>query len=460
MSPMLTRPSVARLVVVAALASLTPWCVGCEPRQPVSVPSAPPVDRLVIVTPHNEATRTVFEDAFFDWHQEQYGGYIAIEWVAYGTPQCVRFVREAGRPDFIPAGRPIPDVFFGGGPLDHDIIAEMGLSLPVDLEDVEAQLPAEIAGIKTRDAQTRWHASALAGFGLLVAQRACDLRDIEPPASWADLGDPRFYSWLSVADPERSGSNRQCLLLILQKYGWDEGWGIIMRIAANSRALAASSTDVIRNVVSGNCLAGFCVNFNALRQVELHGAAVAYVVPQDASTISADPVSVLTYAQHPTIGKRFVQFCLSDAGQAAWGYKAEHRGGRGNTLFRYPIHPAIYTEHQAELSVTDNPYESASIVPLVAELERQRSRIVGPLLLAACGDNHIRLQQCWRQVIDAGMPQAALDELLKPVMSESEAYKLGDQYHADRDAAVALFQDWAERFRQKYARVESLLSGS
>lgn len=434
---------------------------GCEKPPVVKIPAEPKVEQFAVVTPHNQMIRSVFAEAFSDWHKEKYGSYVQIQWVAAGTPQCVEFVQEAGRPEFIPAGRPLPDVLFGGGPLDHELIADQGLSRAVDLSTVESDLPAVIMGLATRDPQNRWHSSALSGFGILVADKSCRQRGIAAPTSWEDMSDPRFYGWLAIADPQRSGSNRQCLLMILQKYGWEQGWGIILRIAANCRALAGSSAEVISSVSTGNCLAGFCVNFNALRQIEQRGDDIlSYVVPADANAITPDPISVLTYALHPEIGERFARFCVSEAGQRIWSFKAELRGGYGNTLFRYPINHRFYSEHRDKLGVRDNPFEMSLVLPQDHELEKRQSHVVGPLLLAACEDNHVMLQRCWRKIIDAGMPEAALAELLTPIVSESEAYELGAKARARRAATEALIKGWSELFRQKYERVEGLLAGS
>ena len=435
--------------------------IGCTKPPPVNIPAEPKAKELVVVTPHNELIRSAFENAFSEWHKEKHGRFVQIQWVAAGTPQCVQYVKEAGRPDFVPTGRPIPDVLFGGGPFDHQTIADQGLSRPVDMGEVEADITAALKGIPTRDPQNRWHSSALSGFGILVAEKSCRQRGIALPASWKDLADPRFYGWVAIADARRSGSNRHCLLTILQKYGWDEGWGINLRIAANCRALAGGSAEVVRNVSTGSCLAGFCVNFSALREIEQRGEGVlAYVTPSDANAITPDPVSVLTYALHPGIGERFARFCVSDAGQRIWAFKAQFRGGHNDTLFHYPIRPAFYTEHREMLGVSENPFEMPSILPVDLELEKKWSPVIGPVLQAACGDNHVMLQRCWQGIIDSGMNQAALAELLKPVVSESEAADAAAGYQSGGEGAEALVRDWSERFKQKYERVEGILAGS
>ena len=101
----------------------------------------------------------------------------------------------------------------------------------------------------------------------------------------------------------------------------------------------------------------------------------------------------------------------------------------------------------------------ASILPLDQELERKQAQVIGPLLLAACGENHILLQRCWQKIIQTGMNAAILAELTQPIVSETEAYELGARYQQGGEAAEALMNDWSNRFREKYERVEAMLAG-
>ncbi len=442
----------------AALVVLGLVMVGCDKPAEVHTPARPHIDTLVVATPHNEIIRNVFAEAFSNWHKKHHGNYVQIRWIHAGTPQCVEYVRETGRPGSVPEGRAIPDVLFGGGVLSHRTIAEQGLSVPMAMADIEANLPLELKGTQARDPENRWHSSALSNFGILVARQATQQWGIDLPRSWVDLADQRFYGWIAIADPQRSGSNEQCLLTILQKYGWEKGWGIILRIAANCRALAQGSDEVINNVCSGSCLAGFCVNFNALRQIQQYGSDVlAYVTPADANAISPDVLSVLTYAQHPKIAERFARFCVSESGQKTWGFKAEFRDGQTKTLFHYPIDPNFYVEHRDKLSVPDNPFEMDSILAVDQELQNRQAVAMGPLLLAACGSNHVALQRCWRKIIASGMNEAALAELLKPIVTEARAYEMGKKYQKGGEAADAVLSEWSKLFSEKYERVNGML---
>jgi len=73
--------------------------------------------------------------------------------------------------------------------------------------------------------------------------------DSSPPATWHDLGEPRFFQQIAVADPTKSGSINKCFEMIIQESmaeavekdklngkttGWADGLNLIKRIAANS----------------------------------------------------------------------------------------------------------------------------------------------------------------------------------------------------------------------------------
>jgi hypothetical protein len=246
--------------------------------------------------------------------------------------------------------------------------------------------------------------------------------------------------------------------IILQKYGWDKGWGLILRIAANARALALTSEEAIQSTTSGNCLAGLSVNFNALRAVEEQGQGLlTYVNPADASAITPDVLTVLAYGSHPEVAERFVRFCVGDDGQQCWGFKAEARGGYQDSLYRYPINPKFYAEHKDQLCVPDNPLDMQSILALDQKLEQQQAAVVAPLFMAACGEHHVKLQELWRRIIDAGLPADALAEFEKPVIAEKEAHERIPDLQQGGEAAATVTKAWSDLFKQRYEKVLSML---
>jgi len=479
------RPSSihGRLFLLSAvlLPPSVPACKQNEVPQARIEPGPPPLP-LVVLTPHNEIIREAFERGFGEWHLREHGRPVVIRWVSMGTPQCLRYVEEAASNNELAVRGKVPDLMFGGGVTEHRELAERGFARKLTAAvPEETAIPKSLRGAPLVDDAGRWHATALSDFGIFFNRKACHERGLPEPAAWEDLASPAYYGWVAVADPTRSGSNRFCLDLILQRYGWEQGWGLILRLAANARTLLPGSTAVLENVSSGMCLAGLSVNFAALQEVAAdEGWHLAYVTPVGASAITPDVITILSYASSPELAERFVRFCLSDAGQAFWGVQAGSGAPDGTsgeappattvyeTLYRYPVVPAAYQKFAGRLSVPDNPFERTTDLVIDMDLEQKQARIVGPLLLAACGENHILLQKAWKAVIDAGLPLTpgvkglpaeALAELTRPPFDEKTAYELGLRFEKGDDAS-GLAADWSAAFRAKYEKVISLAGGT
>jgi len=462
-----------RFILSAVLLPLSiPACKQDRVPQARIDPGPPPLP-LVVLTPHNEVIRDAFERGFGEWHLREHGRPVVVRWVSMGTPQCLRHVEEAASNNELAVRGLVPDLMFGGGITEHRQLAERGFARKLTASvPEETAIPKSLRGAPLVDDAGRWHATALSDFGIFFNRKACQERALPEPATWEDLASPAYFGWVAVADPTRSGSNRFCLDLILQRYGWEQGWGLVLRMAANARTLLPDSTAVLANVSSGMCLAGLSVNFAALQEVAAdQGRHLAYVTPAGASAITPDVITILSYASSPELAERFVRFCLSDAGQALWGVQAApaHPEGKSGepplgaaiyqTLYRYPVVPAVYERFAGHLSVPDNPFERTTDLIVDMNLEQKQARIVGPLLLAACGDNHILLQKAWKAVIDAGLPAEALAELTRPPFDEKTAYELGVR-HENSAEASSLSADWSAAFHAKYEKVLSLTGGT
>lgn len=445
------------------------WCLAvilvgfstgaCTPDQPegkTAKPAAP--ERLVVITPHSPLIRELFNIGFSHWHYKKYGTYADIHWLAMGTVECLDYINRVASEGTSAEARRVPDLMFGGGITDHALLAERGQARPIEIQKLASGIPETVQGLPTRDPQGRWQATALSGFGIVYHKQACAERKIPAPGTWADLARPEYYGWVSMADPNRSGSNRQCLTLIVQSLGWEQGWATILLTAANCRALLLHSSDVISDVSAGVALAGFSVSFSAMQEIESRGAdRLAYVNPPGATAITPDLITVLEVASHPKLATRFLEYCLSDEGQALWGFRAEARQGYRDTLYRYPVRPAIYETYGDKLALRENPLTEKTDFTLDIQAARQQSEIIAPLLLAACGDNHILLQECWKRIIDAGLPPEAVAELTRVPFDEKTAYELGETITAGGPQAEALQKEWSAAFRAKYEQILSAL---
>jgi ABC-type Fe3+ transport system substrate-binding protein len=423
-----------------------------------AVPARLPAEEfdLEIITPHYEGIQAEFERGFV----RQLGRPLKIRWIRKGTGEIIQQLdaqEKAGK-----GGSFGLDVFFGGGVPDHDLAASKGYLEKANLpEEVLAAIPSEIAGVANYDARHLWLGSALSAFGILKNKRGLANQNLPDVTTWADLGDPRMFSWVVISDPRKSASVRVCYELILQQYGWEKGWPLLMQIAANARVITAASSDVPNEVATGNVLAGPCIDFYAFGRVAEAGPDVlAYINPTGGSAITPDPISMLRKPPHRELAEKFIAYVLSPAGQKLWVFPVGAAGGpTEHALYRMPVRPDVCAQVAAGTTPIKDPYAEAAagtFRKMDGELQRKRNKLVGELMGAALIDLHTELKDAWKALNDGGRKPEALAEWNKLPFSEAEGLDAAKKLEAADHDAKKLTRDWTKLFKDKYERVKKL----
>lgn len=438
-------------------ASVLMGCDGANAQQPSAPP--PRAEQLTIVTPHNDNICETFARAFTEWYHERHGTTVIVNYVRRGTPECVEYIYEAYGDRNETYGGKRADVFFGGGVREHRLLSERDMSVAIDLGDALANIPETVAGVATRDADKHWYATGLSSFGLLVNRDLCEKHGIHPPSTWTDLADPRFYSWVGLADPSRSGSHRLALVLVLQKQGWEQGWGAIIRMLANSRAMMPRSSTALQNTDIGLFLASPAVNFDGMEYAYRSANRLVYVNPIGDTVVTPDLISVLAATRNKNarkVAEEFVKFCLSEKAQMLWGAKVADK----TPLFHYPILPSVYESSAVDLAVKDNPFKVEFGLKYDVERGIRQANVLTPMIQAATGDNHVLLQRAWQAVVAAGSPEDALAELTAPPLGEDDAFAWGATYvDADEAEQARLRAELAAGFAERYRAVLKMVEG-
>jgi len=412
---------------------------------------------LAILTPHNDHIQKEFEYAF----SQHVGRELRIRWVKQGTGQLLEMLSRTDR-----NGETFGfDVFFGGGVPDLQLAAQRGyLEKPNLPQETLDAIPAEIAGVANVDPQGLWYGSALSSFGILINTRGLQNQGLPPITTWKDLSDPRMNSWVILADPRNSSSVRVSYELLLQQYGWEEGWPLLMQIAANARQFASSSSQIPNDVAIGNVLAGPCIDCYAWgRMAQTETGTLSFILPVGGSAITPDPIALLRKAPRRELAEQFIAFVLSPAGQKLWLLDPGTPGGpREHALYRLPIRRDVYP---ADGPLAErNPYNVAeSALKIDDQLQNARTKLLAELMGVALVDQHADLRRAWTALIDGGMKPAAVEEWRKLPFSQEESLQLAkvlDEGAAPRSAAAReatrLVRGWHEVFRQKYRRVIEL----
>lgn len=302
---------------------------------PILLRSEPEVDgeatrRLVIVTPHNEATRFEFTHRFVQWYASRTGERVAIDWrTPGGASEIARYLAseyygafrydwetKRGQPWTLevqaafdnPRVKPGEeneatkarkaflesnvgcgvDLLFGGG--SYEFIQQANAGRLVDSGVVKANpqrfggtgpeaIPQQFGGETYWDPQGRWIGCVLTAFGICYNTDALKRLGIEqPPRQWDDLADPRLIGSVALSDPTQSGSVAKAFEMLMQQQihlaggdvneGWARGVRLIRRIAANARYFTDAASKVPWDVESGDAAAGMVIDFYGRYQSE------------------------------------------------------------------------------------------------------------------------------------------------------------------------------------------------
>lgn len=391
--------------------------------------------RISVISPHSDDIKDEFGRAWKAKHPD-----IELKWVDQGGgSDALNFMqaRFKQKPDGI--GH---DLFFGGGP---DAFAELesgGLlqSLPSDYG-----VPADLNGVPLRGKDNTWVAAALSGFGILVNQSIATRDALPVPKVWGDLGHPKLRDRVELADPRRSSSAHAAYEIILQTNGWDGGWKILSQIAGNSRRFARGSSDLPRDVASGEAVMAPAVDFYARAAIALAGEKLKFVSPQGQNVITSDPIAILKGAPNAEAARQFVQFVMSPEGQKLWMLKKGASGGPSQKdLFRQAALPSLYKPIPKDSLISANPYTIQNTRRYDAAKAAKRRKALDELIGAVLIDNHDAVKAKWAKNPDP----KTFGYVPVP---EAEMMKIASQW-GDAAFATKTTTAWGEASKKYFAQ--------
>jgi ABC-type Fe3+ transport system substrate-binding protein len=322
-------------------------------------------------------------------------------------------------------------------------------------QDVLTPIPPTIAGSEVYDKDQRWFGTCLAGFGIMYNKTVVKFLGLPEPETWADLGRPAYYTWVSSADPRQSGSIYMAYEIMLQAYGWQEGWGQLVRIGGNCRDFSRQASQVPLDVSAGEAAAGMAIDFYALRAIAEAGEdRLAFVLPRPLTVINPDAVGVLKGAPHAELAELFIRFVLSEDGQKLWVLRAGAPGGpKKFDLFRLPIIPGLAKRYAQYAAVKMDPFDFQSNMALDVEKKNLRRRVVSDLFGALVIDSHDELAAAWGAVRNLPQNDPRVRELLQPPVSEGELLELAKAKWQDPKFRADTIAKWSEEARLRYRHV-------
>ncbi|MDD7969979.1 ABC transporter substrate-binding protein [Roseinatronobacter alkalisoli] len=139
--------------------------------------------------------------------------------------------------------------------------------------------------------------------------------DVPRPDEWADLTDEVYRNLITMPDPSQSGAAFD-LVAGLEAAMGEEGWGLLSALAANDMIVPGPNAAALNPVLQGAKAVVFgAVDYISYGQAA-SGETIEVITPSSGTVIAPRPIMILESTQNPDAAKAFVDFVLSDAGQA------------------------------------------------------------------------------------------------------------------------------------------------
>ena len=161
--------------------------------------------------------------------------------------------------------------------------------------------------------------SGVTTHGILWNTELLQQKGIPSPNSWSDLALPIYYSddpFISIMNATNSRMYLKIYQIILQQYGWDEGWRILYSLAGNGK-MANRSASAVREVMVGKIPITIVPYFKGLIAMKENPSCYFHVPVND--TVIETPYMVLS-KNPPNLNAAlaFMRFVLSAEGQRVW----------------------------------------------------------------------------------------------------------------------------------------------
>ena len=356
-----------------------------------------------------------------------------------------------------------PEVFWASAPDAFEVLAAQKLLQKVNSGN--PNIPAKVGSYPINDPDGFYKGQALAGYGIMWNTRYTKANKLPDPKEWADLMAPVYFGHVAISSPSRSGTTHLTVETILQGEGWEKGWNQLLRIAGNCAAITERSFGVPDGVSNGQYGVGLVVDFFGLAPKN-SGFPVEFVYPSVTAIVPAN-IALVAGAKHAEAGKRFIQFTLSEDGQALLLDKK---------ISRLPVLPSMYAKAPAGYP---NPFAGTikANVNFDSDLSESRYYVVSSLFDQAITFRHKELAAATKAIHDAekrlaGKASAPLDEARKLVFtapaSEAEVQDkaLLALFKADKKDAAATAQktkveeEWAQKVKTNYAKAAELAAAA
>lgn len=326
------------------------------------------------------------------------------------TPAGVTYIRETKT-------RPEADIFWVSAPDAFQTLKSDGLlerySPP---KEIMGKIPSKIGTFPIHDPDGAYFGFAVSGYGLMWNKNYLQVHKLPAPKEWTDLINAKYHGHLVISAPSRSGTTQVTVEVILQAYGWEKGWALLLNSGGNMGAITERSFGVPEAVISGQYGIGVVIDFFGLSAIA-SGQPVDFAYPSLTSVVPAS-VGIVKGAPNHESAKAFVNYLLSEPGQMLL-FSPE--------IARLPVIPELYSKGPKNYP---NPFVmKMGGVDFNDKLSSGRRDVVNSLYDHIISFRHAELKEAWGSIYKAeeSIAKSKGKELAQARTLVAEARKLASQ---------------------------------
>jgi phosphoglycerate transport regulatory protein PgtC len=285
--------------------------------------------------------------------------------------------------------KPEADIFWVSAPDAFQTLEADGLlEKYAPPKEIMAKIPAKIGNFPIHDPDGKYFGFAISGYGLMWNKNYLKAHKLPAPKEWTDLTHARYYNHLIISAPSRSGTTHLTVETILQAYGWEKGWALLLNAGGNMGSITERSFGVPEAVISGQYGIGVVIDFFGLSAIA-SGQPVEFAYPSLTSVVPAS-VGIVKGGPNPQEARAFVNYLLSEAGQMVL-FAPE--------IARLPVIPELYAKAPKDYP---NPFKKKlGGVEFNDELSSGRRDVVNSLYDHIITFRHNELRDAWKSIYKA-----------------------------------------------------------
>src|SRR3989338_4868376 len=183
--------------------------------------------------------------------------------------------------------RPEADIFWVSAPDAFQTLKTEGLlEKYAPPKEIMAKIPSKIGTFPIHDLDGTYFGFAVSGYGLMWNRNYLQAHKLPSPKEWVDLTNSKYYGHVVISAPSRSGTTHLTVEVILQAYGWDKCWALLLNSGGNMGAITERSFGVPQAVNSGQYGIGVVIDFFGLSAIA-SGQPVDFAYPSLTSVVPA-----------------------------------------------------------------------------------------------------------------------------------------------------------------------------